>query len=388
MRILCSALLGLFFTLISHTVYAACGPNALGTHRTIEIDARDHKRIIGKERSLGLRDKEVILTFDDGPIAGKTARILKALRKECVKATFFAVAKMAKYQPKLLRRIVRDGHTLAHHTYNHNRLPAYSTRKAEALVDRGINMVEKIAYGKANKTPRVPFFRYPYLSRTNATNRMMARKGLIIFDANIDAADWKRVSANTVHNRIMRRLRSERKGIILMHDIQSRTARMLPRLLRSLKAEGYKVVHVVPRRAPALKPKPTKPKIPVVVASAKKEAAKPKARALVALELDKSLGDFGVPPLPEFAGSPAEAHGTKIDSVITLGSHKPKSVQPSRDAAPVSALAPVTRENTSSIKGRKVDKSFVTHSINATRKKVAAVDIAQKARLWKLRPTQ
>ncbi len=240
----------------STNAIAACDPNALGTARTITLDPSKHRVINGKEAKLGLRPKEVILTFDDGPIAGKTPRILQALKKECVKATFFYVGRMARAYPRIVRRVVNDGHTLAHHTHGHNRLPNYSNVKIGRLIDKGVSQVQKIAFGDASSTPRTPFFRYPYLARTKRTDRVLARKGLIAFGANIDSLDWKLKSPGAVHNRIMRRLRQEGRGIVLMHDIQSRTAKMLPRLLRSLKKEGFKIVHIVPKGTLAPKVEP------------------------------------------------------------------------------------------------------------------------------------
>jgi len=220
------------------------------------LDASRTRFVSGKEKSLGLRHKEVVLTFDDGPIAGNTPRVLKALADECVKATFFYVGQMARAYPSLVRKVVRQGHTLAHHTAAHNRLPEYKSETATKLIARGIRTVERIAYGKAGKTPRTPFFRYPYLARNKRTDAILREQGLMDFNANIDALDWKRDSPGVVHDRIMRILRREGRGIILMHDIQTRTAKMLPRLLRSLKAGGYKVVHVVPRNAPVEQPEP------------------------------------------------------------------------------------------------------------------------------------
>ncbi len=250
-----------FATAAPSVASAYCGPDKLGTSRTMKVSTSKFRTIVGHEKSFGLRHKEVILTFDDGPIAGVTSRILKTLSDECVKATFFYVGRMAKSQPRLVRKVVSQGHTLGHHTHAHNRLVAYSSAQVERHVTRGISTIEKIAYGQSGATPRVPFFRYPYLARNNRTDAILRRKGLIAFDANIDSLDWKKVSGDAVHNRIMRRLRQEGKGIVLMHDIQKRTASMLPRLLRSLKREGYKIVHVVPSTSPAPKPDP------IVVAS-------------------------------------------------------------------------------------------------------------------------
>ena len=107
--------------------------------------------------------------------------------------------------------------------------------------------LQKIAYGEKSSTPKTPFFRYPYLARSNRTDRMLARKGLVAFGANIDSLDWKIKSSKRIHDHIMRQLKRKRRGIILMHDIHARTAKMLPRLLKSLKAGGYKVVHIVPK---------------------------------------------------------------------------------------------------------------------------------------------
>ena len=242
--------------LVSDFALAACSADALGTSRTIVLDPAKVSSVSGKEPSLGLRNKEVVLTFDDGPVAGNTSRVLTALSNECVKATFFTVGKMARYYPKLVRRIVREGHTLAHHTHDHNRLPNYSKGAASSLIDLGIKQNQKIAYGDNSTVARVPFFRYPYLARSAQTDKILAEKGLIAFDANIDALDWKSDSPQVVHDRVMRKVRQQGRGIVLMHDIQTRTAKMLPDLLQSLKSEGYKVVHVVAKPGKPIKSKP------------------------------------------------------------------------------------------------------------------------------------
>ena len=254
--------------------YAECNGSALGTSRTLALDAAKHRFLTGTEKALALRDKEVILTFDDGPLARTTSRVLNALAKECVKATFFAVGKMAQNHRKLTRRIVRDGHTLAHHTHDHDRLPRFSARRASELVDQGIREVEQAGYGTSGESPRVPFFRFPYLDHDAKSDRVIADRNMIAFGANIDSRDWKKVSASKVHDKIMALLKRERKGIILMHDIQTRTAKMLPRLLRSLKAGGYKVVHIVPSKGHQEK----EPAGDLIVAAAPTPSPTPRAK--------------------------------------------------------------------------------------------------------------
>ena len=278
----CLVGIGLVFYFTSFAI-ANCAPDALGTARTIVLDPKKHRSLNGKEDSLGLRHKEVILTFDDGPVKGRTSRILETLKEECVKATFFYVGTMARAYPRLVRKVVNQGHTLGHHTHSHNRLPNYSNEQISSLIDRGVSNLQKVAYNDSSATPRTPFFRYPYLARNKRTDKLVAQKGMITFGANIDSLDWKKSSPKQLHDRIMKKLRKQGRGIVLMHDIQSRTVKMLPGLLRTLKAEGYKVVHVVgkPHKRPVSKP--------LVVASLPQSAEKLTSAAAPRVSLKKTL---------------------------------------------------------------------------------------------------
>ena len=247
---MCSAFLRavLASALVSLAVpaFAACAPGALGTHRTIELDPAKYRKVRGPEKRLGLRPKEVILSFDDGPLPGKSTRILDILKRDCVKATFFWVGRMARAYPKVVRRAVREGHTIAHHTANHERLPSYSSREGGKRIDRGIVQVERAAYGKGHRGTKVPYFRYPYLARNRRTDRILEKRGLINVSANILSNDWRRHSPQRILNRIMRQLRRDGRGIILMHDIHARTVKTVPLLLKRLKREGYRIVHLAP----------------------------------------------------------------------------------------------------------------------------------------------
>ena len=79
-------------------------PGALGVSRTIVVDPREHGRIgtMSYAETLPLADKEVVLTFDDGPIPPRTDKILAILAAECVKATYFIVGTMAREYPHLV----------------------------------------------------------------------------------------------------------------------------------------------------------------------------------------------------------------------------------------------------------------------------------------------
>jgi peptidoglycan/xylan/chitin deacetylase (PgdA/CDA1 family) len=244
-------------------VKASCpgNPDALGTSRVLTITPDEFSLIgtIQYKQTLPLRDHEVVLTFDDGPIPPYSNIILDALDAQCVKATYFMVGEMAHAYPAIARRIYNAGHTIGthsqHHPYGFERL---SMQRVEREVDGGIASVDA-ALG--NPKAVAPFFRIPGLGRTNAIEHFLESKGLVTWSADVDTNDWWRgTTPGAVLQRAMRRLNAKGRGIILMHDIHPATALMLPALLRALKSQGYHVVQVVPAgERPA--------SVPVLVAS-------------------------------------------------------------------------------------------------------------------------
>src|SRR5262249_31142247 len=96
-------------------------PDAIGTSRTLVVDPLDHRKIgtMSYSETLPLADKEVVLTFDDGPLAPYTNRVLDILDAQCVKATYFIVGMMAKSSPGLVRQIAERGHTIGTHSMSH-----------------------------------------------------------------------------------------------------------------------------------------------------------------------------------------------------------------------------------------------------------------------------
>jgi peptidoglycan/xylan/chitin deacetylase (PgdA/CDA1 family) len=69
-----------------------------------------------------LRDKEVVLTFDDGPWPGNTPTVLKALADECLKATFFEIGEHATWHPEITKQVIDAGMTVGTHTWSHKDL--------------------------------------------------------------------------------------------------------------------------------------------------------------------------------------------------------------------------------------------------------------------------
>ncbi|MEM1040675.1 MAG: polysaccharide deacetylase family protein [Pseudomonadota bacterium] len=203
---------------------------------------------VGNGGNMGLRHKEVVLTFDDGPSPYTTNKILRTLRQHCTKATFFVVGAMARAYPSTLRNVARAGHTIAHHSYSHGNLTRKHISASARDVEKGFNAVRRALGPEVKRNTHL--FRYPYLARNSRLDSVVKTQGLLPVSASIMSQDWKQGSSDSVVNRVMRQLDRQKRGVILMHDIQRRTAQALPKLLRRLDREGYKIVHIKGRRAP------------------------------------------------------------------------------------------------------------------------------------------
>jgi peptidoglycan/xylan/chitin deacetylase (PgdA/CDA1 family) len=223
-------------------------PDALGTERVLQVSAATTPRVGRKHfpTTLPLAQKEVVLTFDDGPWPGTTDRVLDALKHECVKASFFLLGENAASHPNLVRREAAEGHTIAHHSYSHPLLAKLPFAAAEAEIDRGIAAVETAATGRTGPKPATPFFRFPGFASSPALLDRLAQRGIVVFGADLWASDWNPMSPAEELSLVMGRLNAAGGGIILLHDTKKQTAAMLPEFPRQLKLQGYQVVHVVP----------------------------------------------------------------------------------------------------------------------------------------------
>ena len=146
---------------------ACANPNALGVARTVVIDTTGGPGF-GFEHFKQLdflQDKEVVLTFDDGPWPNNTAAVLKALAEECTKGLFFAVGKHATYHPEILKQVLAAGHTVGTHTWSHVNLnnKKMTEQQVRDELEKGFSAV-KSALGQ----PPAPFFRFPQLQHNPA----------------------------------------------------------------------------------------------------------------------------------------------------------------------------------------------------------------------------
>jgi peptidoglycan-N-acetylglucosamine deacetylase len=230
----------------------AGNPQALGTSRVIEVDAAATPRVGRKQfpETLPLADKEVVLTFDDGPWPATTPRVLDALKHECVRATFFLIGRNAAAAPALVRREQAEGHTVASHTWSHALLNRRSVAAAATEIDRGIAAVDAALGREGDQAATPRFFRFPGFAATPALLDRLAQRGIVVFGADLWASDWNRMNAPQELHLVLSRLAAAGRGIILFHDTKAATAAMLPSFIRALKNRGYRIVHTVPA-APA-----------------------------------------------------------------------------------------------------------------------------------------
>ncbi len=230
------------------TIAACDKPGGMGLSRIVQIDTTGGPGF-GFEHFKQydfLSDKEIVLTFDDGPWPNNTRAVLKALADNCLKATFFEIGEHASWHPELTKEVVEAGMTVGTHTWSHKDLArnpyASDIDLAKQEIEMGFSAVHRAA-----GAPIAPFFRFPDLQHPPELLAYLGERNIATFSTDIDSFDFRMHRPEQVIQSVMSKLEKRGKGIILMHDFQHATAEALPELLRRLKVAGYKVVHMVPR---------------------------------------------------------------------------------------------------------------------------------------------
>lgn len=227
-------------------------PDAIGTSRVLAVAAGAAQfGTMQYHDTLSLADKEVVITFDDGPLPPYSNQVLDTLAAQCVKATFFLVGEMARSFPSVVRRIHDDGHTIGTHSEDHpRRFGRLPSDKLRFEIDEGI---ANVAAALGNTDEVAPFFRIPGLSRSEELERDLAARSLVVFSSDVVADDWHHhIKPQQVIARAISRLEKRGKGILLLHDIHKVTAEALPGLLETLKEKGFRIVQMVPQSAAAI----------------------------------------------------------------------------------------------------------------------------------------
>ena len=179
----------------------------------------------------------VALTFDDGPSAKLTPKLLDLLAAHQIKATFFVIGESAAENPQIVLRQAREGHEIANHTWSHPNLGKMSDDGVRAQLRRADDTIKSAS----GRSPTV--MRPPYGSLSARQKRWINQEfGYKIAIWDVDPLDWRRPGPNAVCNRIVRNTRAG--SIVLAHDIHPGTIEAMPCVLKELEAKGFKFVTV------------------------------------------------------------------------------------------------------------------------------------------------
>jgi peptidoglycan/xylan/chitin deacetylase (PgdA/CDA1 family) len=183
-------------------------------------------------------DKPVVaLTFDDGPTAALTPKLLDILKANQVKATLFVIGKSAAQHPELLQRAVAEGHEIGNHTWSHANLTKVGLPEARAEIQNATDAISK-ATGKSPVVMRPPF-----LAINDEVAQMIRGEfGMKIISTNVDSLDWRDRNADKAREIVVEK--TAPGAIILCHESQPTTIDALPEILKELKAKGYRFVTV------------------------------------------------------------------------------------------------------------------------------------------------
>ena len=179
----------------------------------------------------------VALTFDDGPSAANTPRVLDILRNHGAHGTFFVVGESVNHNSGILSRAVAEGNEIGVHTWSHIKMTGSSAERINSEVSRSIDAITA-ATGQAPRLIRPPY------GATNASivNSMFETYGLTSVLWDVDTRDWQHPGVDVV---VSRAVGNARPGsIILVHDIHASTLAALEGIVSGLQARGFKLVTV------------------------------------------------------------------------------------------------------------------------------------------------
>ena len=179
----------------------------------------------------------IALTFDDGPSAKLTPKLLELLAAHHIKVTFFLIGENVAENPEIVAREVREGHEVANHSWSH---PNFGKMGDDAVRSQ-IRRTDDAIKSAAGVAPTL--LRPPYGSITARQKKWINQEfGYKIALWDVDPLDWRRPGPNVVCARIVRNTRAG--SIVLAHDIHPGTIDAMPCVLKDLEAKGFKFVTV------------------------------------------------------------------------------------------------------------------------------------------------
>ncbi len=178
-------------------------------------------------------EKYVALTFDDGPKAGTTDRLLDGLLARNASATFFLIGRQIEENRALVERMAAEGHQVGNHTWNHTRLEGAGDGRIRQEVGQTDQLLREIL------GPGEYWVRPPYGGVDGTVNAAVT---VPMVKWSVDPRDWESLNADQVVQAVLGAVRPN--SIILLHDIYPTSVEAALRLVDRLRQEGYQLVTV------------------------------------------------------------------------------------------------------------------------------------------------
>lgn len=193
---------------------------------------------------------DVAITFDDGPHAANTSKVLAALKTKRTPGTFFVLGSNFEGSKKTgsyntLQQILDEGHTIGSHTYSHIAHTKVPLAKAKQNIDKATE-----AFGEYVTS----ILRLPYgdgssfnddLDGANATKpviKLVNKAGFRHVGWDIDTRDWHPQDRLKLPGRMLEQICARKGGVILFHDIQTNTANKIGNWIDAIHDSGHKIV--------------------------------------------------------------------------------------------------------------------------------------------------
>lgn len=182
-------------------------------------------------------NREIAITFDDGPVREITPEVLKLLNVFGVKAAFFCIGEKIKSNKDILKRIDAEGHIVGNHTYSHSNYFDFYTSKR---MKKELEDTEKIIYETIGK--RVRFFRPPYGVTNPALKKAVQHLNYLVIGWSKRSLDTKSKNEKKILKRVTKKLSSG--NIILFHDLNPAIINVLSEFIRYALSKDYKIVRL------------------------------------------------------------------------------------------------------------------------------------------------
>lgn len=196
--------------------------------------------------------KELVLSFDDGPSAQYTRSILQSLKEVNAKAHFFELGKSVRANPELTKMVAANGHMVGSHTVSHRCIGNFK-ECGKSNGGRQLSFESAVAEIKGGHQAIFdvlgfvdPIFRFPYGASSAQLREFLKENSTGEYFWSIDSEDWRAQSNEHLLKNTLAQIDARGRGVVLFHDIQRRTAEIMPQFLKEVYSRGYTTVLLQP----------------------------------------------------------------------------------------------------------------------------------------------